>query len=145
VPSKLWREFREFAFKGNMIDLAVGVIIGAAFGQVVSSLANDVVMRAISYAIPTKMSYTEWRIGSPEKGILIGKFLAALVNFVIVAAVVFTVIVKLMGAVVKRTSPPASTEPVTKECPLCLSVIPIKARKCGHCTADLPAAAPAMA
>jgi large conductance mechanosensitive channel len=137
----LWQEFKQFAFKGNMIELAVAVIIGAAFGQVISSLANDVIMRGISYVIPAKMSYTEWRIGSEEKGILVGKFLGAVINFLIVATVVFVVVVKLMGAIIKQAPPPAPFEPVTKECPLCLSTIPAKARKCSHCTADLLEAA----
>jgi large conductance mechanosensitive channel len=137
----VWQEFKQFAFKGNMIDLAVAVIIGAAFGQVISSLANDVIMRAISYAIPANLSYTEWTIGSKDKGILIGKFLGALVNFLIVALVVFVVVVKLMGAVLRRAAPAAPSEPTQKECPFCLSNIPVKARKCAHCTADLPAAA----
>ena len=134
---KIWQEFRDFAFKGNMIDLAVAVIIGAAFGQVINSLANDVIMRAISYGIPSNLAYTEWTIGSKDKGILVGKFLGALVNFLIVALVVFVLVVKLMGAVVKRATPPKPSEPVQKECPYCLSTIPIKARKCAHCTADL--------
>jgi large conductance mechanosensitive channel len=134
----LWQEFKQFAFKGNMIDLAVAVIIGSAFGQVISSLANDVIMRAISYVIPANMSYAEWTIGSKDKGILIGKFLGAVVNFLIVALAVFVVVVKLMGTVARRVAPAGPAEPVTKECPLCLSNIPAKARKCAHCTADLP-------
>lgn len=138
---KIWHEFREFAFKGSMIDLAVAVIIGAAFGQVINSLANDVLMRAVSYAFPSNLAYTEWTIGSKDKGVLIGKFLGALVNFLIVALVVFVAVVKLMGAVMKRTSPPKPSEPVQKECPFCLSNIPVKARKCAHCTADLQPAA----
>jgi large conductance mechanosensitive channel len=137
----IWHEFREFAFKGNVIDLAVAVIVGAAFGQVINSLAQDVLMRGVSYVIPSRLAYTEWRIGSPEKGLLVGKFLGTLVNFVIIALVVFLVVVKLMGAVVKRGAPPKPTEPVQKECPYCLSTIPIKARKCAHCTADLEPAA----
>jgi large conductance mechanosensitive channel len=128
-----------------MIDLAVAVIIGAAFGQVISSLANDVIMRAISYLIPANASYTDWTIGSKEKGILVGKFLGALVNFLIVALAVFVVVVKLMGAVLKRAAPPAPSEPTQKECPFCLSNIPIKARKCAHCTADLPGDLPSAA
>jgi large conductance mechanosensitive channel len=134
---KIWHEFREFAFKGNMIDLAVAVIIGAAFGQVIASLANDVIMRGISYLIPANASYTEWTIGSKDKGILIGKFLGAVVNFLIVAMAVFVVVVKVMGGVLKRATAPKPSEPVQKECPFCLSNIPVKARKCAHCTADL--------
>jgi large conductance mechanosensitive channel len=70
----------------------------------------------------------------------IGDFIGQVINFVLIALAVFLVIVKLLGSVMKRAGgTPAPTEPTTKECPLCLSVIPIKARRCAHCTADLPA------
>jgi large conductance mechanosensitive channel len=130
----LWNEFREFAFKGNMIDLAVAVVIGGAFGAVVNSLVKHVIMPVLSYVIPTQGGYMAWHIGR----IQIGLFLGEIVNFVIIAAAVFVVIVKVMGALMKRAMPPpAAGEPTTKECPFCLSVIPIKARKCGHCTSEL--------
>jgi hypothetical protein len=77
-----------------------------------------------------------WTIGR----VRIGNFIAELINFLLVAFAVFLIIVKLLGSVVKRVGgTPAPSEPTTKECPFCLSVIPIKARKCAHCTADLPA------
>jgi large conductance mechanosensitive channel len=118
-----------------MIDLAVAVVIGAAFGGVIKSIVDNIVMPAIGYVTPN-LTYTEWHIGK----IMIGKFLGDLLNFVIIAFAVFITIVKLLGAVMKRVgSAPAPSEPTTKECPFCLSVIPIKARKCAHCTADLPA------
>jgi large conductance mechanosensitive channel len=129
----LWQEFKAFAFKGNMIDLAVAVVIGAAFGSVIKSIVDNIIMPLVAYVTP-KMSYTEWHLGR----VMIGKFLADLLNFVIVAFAVFVTIVKLLGAVMKRVgSTPAPSEPATKECPFCLSVIPVKARKCAHCTADL--------
>jgi large conductance mechanosensitive channel len=138
--TSLWQEFKSFAFKGNMLDLAVAVVIGAAFGKIISSLVADVIMPMISYIMPAKMAYNEWYFGSEDKKIFIGKFLGEVVNFLIVALAVFIVIVKIVGSLMKKASaPPAPSEPVTKECPLCLSVIPIKAKKCGHCTADLPA------
>ena len=140
--TSLWTEFKAFAFKGNMLDLAVAVVIGAAFGKIISSLVADIIMPAISYIMPAKMEYTEWKLGMADKPIYIGKFLGEIVNFLIVALAIFIVIVKIVGSLMKKatTPPPAPSEPVTKECPLCLSVIPIKAKKCGHCTADLPAA-----
>ena len=137
----LWQEFKTFAMKGNMIDLAVAVVIGAAFGAIVTSLVNDVIMPAVSYIMPAGMSYEEWRLGSEQKPIRIGKFLAAIVNFLIVALAVFIVIVKVLGTIMKRaTPPPPPGEPTTRECPRCLSIIPIKATKCAHCTTDLVAA-----
>jgi large conductance mechanosensitive channel len=135
----LWQEFKSFAMKGNMIDLAVAVVIGAAFGTIVTSLVNDVIMPLISYVLPAKMSYAEWHIGR----VMIGKFLAAVVNFLIIALAVFITIQKLLGTTMnKAAGTPAPEEPTTRECPYCLSVIPLKAVKCAHCTADLkPAAA----
>ena len=138
---KLWQEFKAFAFKGNMIDLAVAVVIGAAFGAVINSMVKDILMPVISYITPANMPYTEWKIGLGEKPILIGKFLGEVVNFVIIAFAVFITIVKVMGSVMKRVAPPASSAPTTRECPMCLSVIPIQARKCAHCTADIAPAA----
>jgi large conductance mechanosensitive channel len=141
---KLWQEFKTFAFKGNMIELAIAVVIGTAFAKVIDSLVKNVIMplvdqikywvsSASSAASQPVMDYTTWHVGQ----IKIGAFLGDLVNFLIIAAVVFAVIVKLLGSIMKAASPPATAEPTTKECPLCLSVIPIKAKRCSHCTADL--------
>ena len=140
--TSVWQEFKSFAFKGNMIDLAVGVIIGAAFGRVITALVDNVFMPLIVAAGPGGKKYEDLSFMVRGSEVKYGLFLAALLNFFIVAAVVFVFIVKLMGAIIKRTeSTPAPSEPVTKECPLCLSQIPFKARRCSHCTADLSAAA----
>jgi large conductance mechanosensitive channel len=131
---KIWQEFKTFAFKGNMIDLAVAVIIGGAFGGVVNALVKNIIMPLLSYFTPQADSYRAWQIGKVEIGIFLGE----VVNFLIIAAAVFFIIVKVLGTLIKKaTPPPAPAEPMTKECPLCLSAIPIKARKCGHCTSDL--------
>ena len=131
--NQLWSEFKTFAFKGSMIDLAVGVVIGAAFGSVVKSLVDNIIMPLVSYVTPG-MNYTDWHLGR----ILIGKFIGDIISFLIIAIAVFMVIVKIMGYLMKRAVPsPVPGEPTTKECPMCLSTIPLKARKCGHCTADL--------
>lgn len=138
----LWQEFKSFAMKGNMIDLAVAVVIGGAFGAIVSSLVADIIMPAVSYVLPAGMSYEEWKVGSDEKPIRVGKFIAAIVNFLIVALAVFVVIVKIMGGMLKRAQgTPKPSEPTTKECPRCLSVIALRATRCPNCTSDLPAAA----
>jgi large conductance mechanosensitive channel len=139
----LWQEFKSFAMKGNMIDLAVAVVIGTAFSAIVTSLVNDIIMPAVSYVLPAGMSYEAWAFGSnPEKPIRIGKFLAAIVNFLILALSVFIVIVKIMGGMMKRAAgTPKPSEPTTKECPRCLSVIALKATRCPQCTSDLPAVA----
>lgn len=130
----LWQEFRNFAFKGNMIDLAVAVVIGAAFGAVISSLVKDIIMPLLSYVIPNQGGYLAWHIGRLK----IGAFLSEVLNFLIVALAVFLMMVKMIGYLLKRAAPPpAPAEPITKECPFCLMVIPIKASKCGHCTSEL--------
>ena len=217
----LWAEFKAFAFKGNMIELAVAVIIGGAFGTVVTSLTQDVIMPTIGYAINTgekaaatvkdsasqavsavasKTGMTTQPAAStpttlPSAGatvaavastvddakakadaqakadadakakadadaktkadadakanatapikidlmigpVNVGKFIGALMNFLIVAFAVFILVVKLMGGVMKKLEKPVEPgEPTTRECPECLSIIPIKAKRCSHCTA----------
>jgi large conductance mechanosensitive channel len=150
MPAKIpglgmWDEFKNFAFKGNMIDLAVGVILGAAFGAVVTSMVKNIIMPVISYVTP-HLTFDQWHLGK----ITIGNFLNDLLNFLIQAVAIFLIVVKVIGALMKKAAkpPPPPGEPAVKECPFCLSQIPFKARKCGHCTADLPAegaAAPAIA
>jgi large conductance mechanosensitive channel len=135
----LWQEFKEFAFKGNMIDLAVGVIIGAAFGRVVSSLVDNILMPLLAAAGAGGKGYEGLAFTVNGSKVSYGLFIGAVINFLIVAAVIFAIIVKLLGTIVKRAARSAPSEPTQKECPLCLSNIPIKARKCSHCTADLPA------
>lgn len=135
----IWREFKQFAFKGNMLDLAVGVIIGTAFGRVVSSLVDHVFMPLLAAAGAGGKGYENWSVTLRGSEVKIGLFVGAVVNFLLVAAVIFLIIVKILGSVLKRVAPPASSEPTQKECPLCLSNIPIKARKCSQCTADLSA------
>jgi large conductance mechanosensitive channel len=132
-------EFKNFAFKGNMIDLAVGVVIGGAFGTVIKSLVENVVMPIVGLVPGLKNGYVNWHIGP----ILVGRVLADLLNFTLVALAVFLVIVKVLGAIMKAASrkPITPDEPTTKECPKCLSLIPIRATKCAHCTADLPGGA----
>lgn len=135
---RLWQDFKVFAFKGNMIDLAVAVVLGGAFGAVVNSLAKNILMPIVSYVLPGTGGYRAWHIGRVE----VGAFLAELVNFLVIAGAMYLVIVRVLGSVQKVMSPPNPSEPTTKECPLCLSVIPFKARRCAHCTADLPADPP---
>ena len=142
----LWGEFKTFAFKGNMIDLAVGVIIGAAFGKVVSSLVEHIFMPLLAAVIPNSKGVES--IGFTVNGsrVPVGLFIGAVINFLIVALAVFLLIVKIIGSVVRKSAPPAKPgEPTAKECPLCLSEIPIKALRCKYCAADLPADADRLA
>ena len=134
VPfSTTWHEFKTFAFKGNMVDLAVAVVIGTAFNNLIASIVKNVITPIIGYVAPST-KFADWHVGK----VMVGLLLNDLLTFVLTALAVFIVIVKLLGAVSRRIAPASPSEPVVKECPFCLSQIPAKARKCSHCTADLP-------
>jgi large conductance mechanosensitive channel len=143
----IWSEFKAFAIQGNMVDLAVGVIIGAAFGKVVSSLVSDIMMPPLGVlmggvnfsdkAITIKDAVLDAAGKTTHPAVLLtyGNFINAIINFVIVAASIFAV-VKLI-TMAKHAPPAPAGEPTTKECPMCLSTIPIKARRCAHCCAEI--------
>src|SRR5205823_1665733 len=99
--SSLWQEFKEFALKGSMIDLAIAVVIGKAFGDVVNSLVKNVMMPLIGYIVPGEEGYRSWKIGTVE----IGVFLSELINFFVIALVIWIVMVKLLSAVRRVTGP----------------------------------------
>jgi large conductance mechanosensitive channel len=133
-------EFWEFAFKGNLISLAIGVVLGGAFGDLIKSFVGNIFMPVISLfgADATKgAGYMQWQ----WRGIKLGAFLGDLVSFLIVATAIFLLMVKVVGWIVSLTKkaqgPPPPDAPAEKECPLCLMKIPVRAVKCGHCTADL--------
>jgi large conductance mechanosensitive channel len=142
------KEFKEFALKGNVLDLAVGIIIGGAFGKVVTSLVNDVMMPPIgrllgkldfsSLFIPLDGNWSRTLEEATKAGVPIlkyGVFINTIVDFVIVAFCVF-LLVKQINRLRKTEDTP--TEPTTKECPYCASTIPIKATRCPQCTSELP-------
>ena len=141
------KEFKEFAMRGNVVDLAVGVIIGAAFGKIVSSLVDDVIMPPIGRLLGHvdfsglfinlgDKPYESLRLakdaGAPTLNY--GLFLNSIINFLIVAFVVF-IVVQWMNRLTKKEAPAAA--PTTKDCPQCAMAIPLAAKRCGHCTAQL--------
>ena len=143
------KEFKEFAMRGNVLDMAIGIIIGAAFGRIVSSFVNDVIMPPIGLLMgkvdfsslflnlsgaPYATLEEAKKAGAPV--IAYGAFLNTILDFVIVAFVVFL----LIRQVNRFKRAPEAAPATTKECPYCLSVIPLKASRCGHCTAQLPSA-----
>ena len=128
-----WREFKSFALKGNLVDLAIAVIIGGAFGKVVDSFVKDIVMQAISYVTPESGGYEKWAIGK----IQIGSFLGNVLNFLIVAGAVYVVMVKLLDAIQRDREPADPKTPSTRECPYCRLDVPAGATRCGHCTSEL--------
>jgi large conductance mechanosensitive channel len=143
------KEFKEFAMKGNVVDMAVGIIIGAAFGKIVSSLVSDVIMPPIG-RLMGNLDFTNLFVALNGKAydslkaakdagaptINYGLFINTVIDFVIVAFVIF-LLVKQMNRL-KKEAPAAA--PTTKECPYCLSQIALKATKCSACTSDVKAA-----
>jgi len=146
----MWKEFKEFAVKGNAVDLAVGVIIGAAFGGIVNSLVKDILMPPVGLLtggldfsnkfLILKAASGSGSFNTPAEAAKAGavtwnygNFITLIINFVIVALCIFLV-VKAMNRL-KRPSPTAA--PVSKECPACAMTIPIKATRCPHCTTEL--------
>ncbi|HEY5036515.1 MAG TPA: large conductance mechanosensitive channel protein MscL [Chthoniobacterales bacterium] len=149
----MWKEFKDFAIKGNAVDLAVGVIIGAAFGAIVNSLVKDIIMPPLSVlmgGLDFSKKFIVLKAGAngvtnfatPDQALAAkaitwnyGNFVTLLINFIIVALAVF-VLVRLLSRL-KR--PTADAPPEVKDCPACTMTIPIKATRCPHCTSELPA------
>ena len=140
------KEFKEFAMRGNVMDMAIGIIIGAAFGKIVSSFVNDVLMPPLGLLMGNSDFSNKFftlqgesfatLYAAKEAGtvtINYGLFLNTVIDFIIIAFAIFF-IVKQMNRMKKKPAPAA---PNTKECPHCLSNIPIKASRCGHCTSEL--------
>jgi large conductance mechanosensitive channel len=119
----LFEEFKKFAFKGNVVDLAIGVIIGAAFGATVKSLVDDVIMPLIGLILPGDKGYEGWVWQVGEKTIPYGRFLGAVVNFLMVAFVLYIFIVKFLGWIMKsRKEEVAAPEPPTKDQELLMEI-----------------------
>jgi large conductance mechanosensitive channel len=143
----MWKEFREFAFKGNVVDLAIGVIIGGAFGKIVSATVGDVIMPIVSLILPDG----EWRKAAitlranPPDGpdgdvrLLVGDLASVVVDFMIVGFVLFLV-VRMINQLKHKEPAAAPAAPTTRECPQCLEQIPLKAKRCKFCTSELAAA-----
>ena len=129
------KEFREFAMRGNVLDLAVAVIIGGAFGKIVASLVNDVLMPLIGLVMGG-INFSDLAITVGAASIKYGVFIQSIIDFIIVAFVIF-LIVRTMNRMKKQEPAPAPAAPTTKECPHCFTAIPIKATRCPNCTSQL--------
>ena len=140
------KEFKDFALKGNVLDMAIGVIIGGAFGKIVSSLVSDVLMPPLGLLMG-KVDFSSLFInlsGTPQPSLTAAKtagaptinygvFLQATFDFLIIAFVIFL----LVKQVNRLKKPEPTAAPTTKDCPQCLSAIPMKATKCAHCTSNV--------
>jgi len=149
----MWKEFKEFILRGNVIDLAVGIVIGAAFGTIVKSLVEDIIMPPIGLllgGVDFANMFAVLKNGDPASpyGALadakaagavtmnFGVFINTLISFLIIAFVIF-LLVRTINKMRRKAEEPAPA-PSTKDCPYCLSSIPIKATRCAHCTSELP-------
>ena len=132
------KEFKDFVMRGNVLDLAVAVIIGGAYGKIIGSLVNDIIMPLIGLAMGG-VNFSELSITVGAAVVKWGAFVQTVVDFLIIALVIF-LIVKSANKMKKAPSPTAPAEPTTKECPHCFSVISIKATRCPNCTSEIAAA-----
>lgn len=136
---KLIEEFKEFALRGNVIDLAVGVIIGAAFQNIVTSLTDDIISPLIG--LVAKTDFKDMAATVFGVSIRYGSFITAVINFFIMAVVLFAIIKLMNKAASLGKKPEEPAAPTTKICPFCKSEIAIEATRCPHCTSELPEAA----
>lgn len=127
------KEFKEFAIRGNVVDLAVAVIIGGAFGKIISSLVSDILMPLIGLVIGG-IDFSSLAITMGNASIAYGAFIQAVVDFVIIALVIFLMLRFINSFQKPETS---SAEPVAKECPYCYTTIAIQATRCPNCTSEL--------
>lgn len=146
----MWKEFKEFIARGNVIDLAVAVIIGAAFGKIVTSLVDGILMPPLGLLLGKVDFSSLFYVLDSSKGIPVslqdakaqgipviayGSFINDIIYFLIIAFVIFMLI-----RMINRMKRKEATAPTAKECPCCLSTIPVKATRCAHCTVNLKAA-----
>lgn len=153
---KFFKEFKEFAMKGNVIDMAVGLVIGGAFQSIIKSLVEDIIM-PFTALFTGNVDYTDWVINVSTAQIRIGSFITALINFLIIALSIFLALKVVMGINKriemmnkevegkiskkfrkgKKNEKKEDEEPETKVCPYCLSEVKFKATRCPYCTSEL--------
>lgn len=145
----MWKEFREFAMRGNVVDLAIGVVIGAAFGKIVTSLVSDIVMPPLGLILARvdfndlfiNLSGTHYASLAEAKAagaptVNYGAFISNCIDFIIVAFVIFLV----MRGINRLRRQPAPPTPTTRACPYCVTTIPLRATRCPACTSEIEAA-----
>ena len=136
-------DFQQFILRGNVVDLAVGIIIGAAFSSVVNGLVNDIITPLIPTSKNSSLANWVYIIGYSQGKLQIGPFIQTIISFLILALVVFFFVVKPVNALMNlhKSKEPAAA-PTNRDCPFCLSSVPIKATRCAYCTSQLPPVVP---
>lgn len=129
----LMSEFKAFVAKGNVVDLAVAVVVGGAFGKIVDAFVKGLVMPMVEWILPKGTLWEQWALG-PFR---IGMLLDATLHFLLIALVVFLVFVKGLARLTQGRETKAATPPATKTCPRCLENVPAAATRCKHCTSEL--------
>jgi large conductance mechanosensitive channel len=137
------KDFKAFILRGNVVDLAVGIVIGAAFTTVVSSLVKNLLTPLVS--IPGSANFSDLHFTIRSSTFFYGAFLNDLISFVLLAAAVFFIVVRPINALVARRRKGQEVEPGTRDCPECLSEVPAAARRCSFCTSEIQPTAPAAA
>lgn len=131
------KDFKAFILRGNVVDLAIGLVIGAAFGTVVAALVKDLLTPLIA-AIGGASDFSGLFFTINKSKFLYGDFINAVISFIILAAVIFFLIVRPMNALVQRSRKEPPPDPTIRDCPYCFSSIPSQATKCAHCTSAVP-------
>ena len=136
-------DFRQFILRGNVVDLAVGIVIGAAFSGVVNGLVNDIITPLIPTTKNANLANWHYIVGPWQGNLQIGPFIQTIISFLIIALVIFFFVVKPVNALMNlhKSKEPAAA-PTTRDCPFCLSSVPIQATRCAYCTSQLPPVVP---
>lgn len=132
----LGREFRDFILRGNVVDLAVGIVIGAAFGAVVTALVSDLITPLIA-AIGGQPNFSGLYFTINNSKFLYGAFINAVISFLVIAAVIFFFVVKPVNGLLARFKPTPEEPALTRDCPYCMSSIPVAASRCAFCTSEV--------
>jgi large conductance mechanosensitive channel len=130
------KDFKEFLLRGNLVDMAVGIVIGVAFAAVVTALVGDLITPLIA-AIGGKPNFGNLGFTVNKSHFLYGAFINALITFLVIAAVVFFLVVKPVNALLTRRKTEPPVDETVRQCPECLSEIPVAARRCAFCTAEV--------
>jgi large conductance mechanosensitive channel len=139
-PRSMFKEYRQFLLRGNVVDLAVAVVIGAAFGAVVTSLVQDLITPIVA-AIVGKPDFSDLTFTINGSVFRYGSFLNAVVSFLLIASAVFWFVVLPINRLMTRMRTEPPVDKVTRSCPECLSEVPVQAHRCAFCTSPLPVAA----